>query len=989
MWLPSAGDDVLIDSSAEQYRVFSCARKNGFVEIGVINRASNHAQTLVYDLSEFSDHVRLAPGLTHLFKDPAKRLSHQHFELSVEALRLRNAHLVDPFHAINVSQIDLLPHQADAVYRHILPQPRIRFLLADDPGLGKTIMAGLVLKELKARGAADRVLIVVPAHLRDQWKREISDWFDEEFYIFDNQKQAKSANFLDVNKQIITSLDFAKRETNRNVLTSSEHLWDLIIFDEAHKLSARFYGNKYDATKRYELAQHLIVAANHVLFLTATPHNGNDAEYWLRLDLLEPGMFANEYQMREAAQREGGIPFVLRRSKDYVTDIHGTALFKPRTVKTLELTMSPSEQMVYEAVTDYIYYWYPTSSNLDSGAEKVRKFNISLALTVLQRRVTSGMAAIYLSLARRKQKLSLLLTKWEQQQMQQTALLHANTAESIADLDDQLLAEWDELQETIEATTAAEDIGELREEIGELESLLRIVKKLERDGNEPKLAEVRRLINGSLKDHPNEKLLIFSEFKDTVLSLKAHLEGLGLRVAVIHGGLKMWERRKQEEYFRDVAQVMVATDAAAEGINLQFCRLMVNYDLPWNPNRLEQRMGRIHRYGQERECFIWNLLYENTREGRILSRLLAKIEKMKSLPELGDTIYDVVSTVLSGISLEKLIMDAVLTGDMAEIDHVIDVDLEERVREYIDLLNDNALAASYINIADVQAMSQNSNYEQVTTDLQRFVTRVADLIGGGVVPDSTLGPGVYRLGIPSSMQTDFKDTGYSPGLRVTFDRSLARTNGIDFLAIGHPILDRMFDIYAPQVAGPQIALLRAGDLPDGVLCLYRMAVQDGYGQVAIERLTAVFGPISGTPRIVDPRIVRQMRPHQDVDDDSQRLLSCLTEIESAARDEAMLHLNDLRVELQSRRSRDAELKHSWLERSFGSTVHDYEQRIASFQYRLSLGETNLRGAITTQERRLDNARRKHEQRLHKLKRETLLTSLSPELKAIALVVGDN
>ena len=986
MWIPNVGDMVLIDSSEDKYRVFHCIRDNGYIRLGVIEAKASLAHDYVFELDEFQIRVQPAPALADLLLDPATRLDAERFRLAIEALRLRYAHLIDPFHAINIAQIDLLPHQADAVYRHILPQPRIRFLLADDPGLVKTIMAGLVLKELKARGAVERILIVVPAHLRDQWKREMSDWFDEDFLIFDSQTQAKAKNFLNLNKQIITSLDFAKREPNKSTLMASEDMWDIVVFDEAHKLSAKFLGNKYQSTKRYELAREILGITNHALFLTATPHNGNDTEYWLRLNLLEPSMFANENQMSAAAAYGDGIPFVLRRSKDQVTDIQGQRLFKARTVETLELTMSPPEHMVYEAVTDYVHYWYPSSDNLDSGAEKIRKFNIALALTVLQRRVTSGMAAIRLSLERRRRKLAALLIEWEKHKTQQEVLLKAMTSEDLSELDDRLLAEWDELQETIEATTAAEDTEELKEEIAELKNLIGVIGKLEHDGNEPKLAELRRVISGYLQGHPEEKLLIFSEFKDTVLALKSHLEGLGMKVAVIHGGMKMMDRRKQEQYFRDAAQIMVATDAAAEGINLQFCRLMVNYDLPWNPNRLEQRMGRIHRYGQDRDCFIWNLLYQDTREGRILSRLLSKIESMKARPELGETIYDVVSSVLSGVSLEQLIMEAILTGDMTKVDDVIDVQLEQRVNEFIALLEENALAANYINLSEVQALHECSERQQIIRDVHLFVDRVTNWMGGGLPKDGR--DGVYVLGIPTGKQAQFNGTGFEQAMKVAFDRGTARLHkDVTYLTIGQPILNRMIDGFALDDWQPRVSVLQDPDGLSGMVCLYRMTVQDGHGRTADEQLVAAFAEATEKVDLIDIRKVRDLRA-VGPDRDSELVMK-IEKLETLAQTCAMSKLKDIRAGIEARRSQEADLKRKWLERSYAATIKYLEPRLSELRLRQQQGERNLGGAITNAENRLSNVRRQQEARLELLAKDVTLTSLAPKLEALALVIGND
>ena len=985
MWLPNVGDMVLIDSSAEKYQVFRCSCNDGVVKLGAIATLTNDAYNFVYDREEFTERVRPAPSLAQLLKDSTSRLGASQFRLAMEALRLRHAHLIDPFHAINASQIDLLPHQADAVYRHMLPQPRIRFMLADDPGLGKTIMAGLVIKELKARGAADRILIVVPAHLKDQWQREMADRFDEDFTIFDDPRSMKSKQFLDLHPQIITSIDFAKREPKRSFLANGDVSWDIAIFDEAHKLSARVKGGEIDPTQKYQFAKHIESITNHMLFLTATPHNGYHDEYLLRLDLLEPGMFSGMAQVGATLQQYQKIPFVLRRSKEHVTDLKGNPLFKRRTVNTLALEMSGAGRRLYDAVTEYVHNWYPSTANLESGAEKIRRYNIALALTVLQRRVTSGSAATRLSLERRRQKLAVLRSQWEKHLVTQSSLLESMTAEDVQDLDDRLTAEWDDLQDLIESTTAAADLEELKEEIGDLTDLIKVVKNIEATEDEPKLDELRNVIDAWLRGRPEEKLLIFSEFKDTVLALKSHLEQFGLTVAMIHGGMTMSQRTKQEQRFRDEAQVMVATDAAAEGINLQFCRLMINYDLPWNPNRLEQRMGRIHRYGQDRDCFIWNLLYDDTREGRILTLLMAKIEAMKDRPELGDSIYDVVSTVLSGIPLEQLIMEAVMTGNTAEIERVIDINLEDRVNDYIKLLKENALAANYINLAEVQSLNERSEREDVNGDIERFVKQATEWMGGGLDDDPLRGEGVRILGIPTTKQADYRDAGYESGLRVALDRQVAKRYDIPYLTIGNPILDRMIEKFSLDDHQPRISILRDDEGPSGLFCVYRLGVQDGHRRSAAERLAAVFCRPSGKSSVVDVRIARRMcNANGQAEHPIYVHLEMLEERASSA---VMSQLTEMRSEVLAQRSRQADVKRRWLDRSYSLMIYLLQAQLDYLRKRVDQGETNLTGLVVIRENRLANVQRQRDARLADLDKEVELTQLEPKLEALALVIG--
>lgn len=985
MQLPTAGDQVLIDAR-ELHRVYRCERQNGHVLLGVINLETSHAADLVFPTGDFPRRVQVVPGLGRRIRD--ERLTREKFELAVEALRLRSAHIIDPLFAVNVSQIDLLPHQADAVYRHILQQPRIRFLLADDPGLGKTIMAGLILKELRARGAVERCLVVAPAHLCEQWRRELADWFREEFLILDRTMLASSpsANFFDRNPCVLVSLDFAKQDARRELLSRQE--WDLVVFDEAHKLAAKRVGRKIERTNRYLLGEALAPHARHLLFLTATPHNGDDSAYHLLLELLEPGLFASAGQLKSASQANHGLPFVLRRSKDRVTDLAGNRLFRNRTVETVQLTMTAAEREVYDEVTEYVTFWYPYTADLE-WVESRKRRNIALALTVLQRRVGSGMHAIFLSLQRRRQKLQALEADWSRLGVRDDELIYLDSDEVRAELDDQQAAEWEQLQERAEGISAALSLEELRTEIEDLDRIITLVRRVERAGAESKLTQLKAVVEQRLQSRPDEKLLIFSEFKDTVEYLKLKLESWELSVAMIHGGQNMDERRMQERRFRDVAQVMVATDAAAEGINLQFCRLMINYDLPWNPNRLEQRMGRIHRYGQQRDCSIWNLLYAGTREGDILARLLAKIERMRARPELGDSIYDVISVVLSGVNLERLIMDAIALESDEPARQYIDVELDERVEEFVSLLRDNALASQYIDLSAVRRFVAASGVAGVGShDIERFVRSAVESIGGGLERNPRDPDGVFRLGIPQSHQRDYADSGYASGMRVTFDRMTAKAHSAEYVSLGHPILEKLLALVPPRQHRPYVTVLADFTGEPGTLWLYRLKATDANGSSAVERLEAFFRRSSdGQIEFVPSTRVRDLREapwRASVPEESLRSIDA---DRSAVERAALSRLDQLLEEIRARRTREAAIKRTWTNESHTTLIRESvfrEQQLLDRQLR---GDRNLGGAITNEKRRRQTLEREHQQRLAVLEAESRLTVLAPELEAVAVVIA--
>ena len=321
-------------------------------------------------------------------------LSEDHWKifLALETTRYRFASMYDPLLAMNTSKVDPLPHQIEAVYGNVLKLPRIRFLIADDPGAGKTIMAGLIIKELKLRHIVTRILIVVPGHLKDQWRRELHDRFEESFVVIDRgiMNALYGENVWSRENQIITSVDFAKREDILPSLSASH--FDLIIVDEAHKMSAYRYGDKLDKTDRYQLGETLSRSTEHLLFLTATPHKGDAENFRLFLDLLEPGFFATS-EMLQQSIKDKDNPLFIRRIKEDLKDFEGKPLFLPRYVQTIPFNLgtdSPEEKDLYNELSKYVETEY------NKALTKDRKRNVAFALVILQRRLASSTYACLL-----------------------------------------------------------------------------------------------------------------------------------------------------------------------------------------------------------------------------------------------------------------------------------------------------------------------------------------------------------------------------------------------------------------------------------------------------------------------------------------------------------------------------------------------------------------------------------------------------------------
>ncbi len=620
--------------------------------------------------------------------------------LLIESARIRLAYTHDRQFAVSLSGIRTLPHQIEAVYLKMLPQPRLRFLLADDPGAGKTIMAGLLVKELKLRQAIERILIICPAPLTIQWQDELLRWFGEPFdIIFSAVDQQQLVNPWQRSSQVISSLDYAKQEDVRERVWQQR--WDLLIIDEAHKCSAytkhsATRGDEAEKTKRYQLAERLTGQADHVLLLTATPHHGDDDRFAHFIRLLDPDLFPEPHRLaeksgeirREILRLGPDCPWALRRLKEDLRDIHGHRLFPDRHAHTVTFRLNRDEYDLYKAVTAFINQFLPQASGR-------RKASVALARTVLQRRLASSTYAICESIRRRLERQEDLLKELSELSPRQFAPRLAQLEGRLIDTEQEEDDLDDEAKDRLVGeATAAVELDQLRAEIAALRDLHAQAHRVRDHASDSKLAALKECLEKAefheLSDGRG-RLLVFTEHRDTLTYLCEHLERWGYSTCRIHGGMNPHSRKQAQEVFRTTSQICVATEAAGEGINLQFCHLMINYDLPWNPTRLEQRLGRIHRIGQERECHAFNFVASDSEEGqpiiegRILHRLLEKMEQMRDA--LADRVFDVIGEVLSlnEVNLPEMLREA--AHDPRRLDEYLDkierID-PAKLREYED-----------------------------------------------------------------------------------------------------------------------------------------------------------------------------------------------------------------------------------------------------------------------------------------------------------------
>jgi SNF2 family DNA or RNA helicase len=600
------------------------------------------------------------------------------FKLAVEAYRINLAHLFDPMMAVHASNVEPLPHQITAVYESMLPRQPLRYVLADDPGAGKTIMAGLLIRELLMRADAQRVLIVAPGSLVEQWQDEMFEKFGLSFSLFSRElvEQSRTGNPFDDSDLLVARIDqLARAEDLQEKLRLTQ--WDLVVVDEAHKLSASYFGNKVNKTRRFQLGELLGSITRHFLLMTATPHNGKEEDFQLFLSLLDADRFYGKF--RDGAHKVDVTDLMRRMVKEDMLRFDGSHLFPPRLAYTVNFKLSEREAALYAAVTDYVRSEFDNADRLTDGS---RRGTVGFALTSLQRRLASSPEAIYQSLKRRRIKLT---HRVEEEKLGQRVKSLAETLaftragglpDDIWESADALPAgDYESFEEAVvDQATASQTLQELETEIVILEGLEEQARQVVHSGQDRKWDELSRLLQDTpeMRDDTGRqrKLIIFTEHRDTLNYLAVKIRGLigsDEPVVMIHGGVKREERREVQERFRNdpAVRVLVATDAAGEGVNLQNANLMVNYDLPWNPNRLEQRFGRIHRIGQTEVCHLWNMVAAGTREGDVFQRLFEKLEVERAA--LGGRVFDILGEVFEERTLKDLLIEAIRYGADPEV----------------------------------------------------------------------------------------------------------------------------------------------------------------------------------------------------------------------------------------------------------------------------------------------------------------------------------
>ena len=796
-------------------------------------------------------------------------------KLGLEAYALGIAFEFDPYFGLSISKVDPLPHQLDAVYNFLLKTARVRFLLADDAGAGKTIMAGLLIRELKLRGLIERILIVCPANLSFQWQRELKEKFGEKFLVlkgFDIREQFGVNQWLE-QKQVITSLDLAKRE---DILPGLQQVnWDLIIVDEAHHMSWTPPSRK---TARYALGELLRDTADHILLLTATPHKGDPTNFTLFLQLLDKDVYADVKSIQQAMERRRA-PFYLRRTKEAMFYFpekkpDGTfvlkKIFTKRIPKTIGFQIEGDEFELYKEVTRFVKR---TCARAAEQEDDPRARAVGFLMSLYQRRLASSASALKNSLENRARRLDQNL-----KQAGELARLAPPDIPDAEDLEEMEEEEREKLEKIIEAVSLTGNPDLVKQEIAELKQLAEQAQQVMNSGAESKLSRLRTLLKDEgFYANPSQRLLIFTEFKDTLDYLVECLKKEGFKVGVIHGGMKPGDRDApgtriySEQQFKEGAiQILVATEAAGEGINLQCCHIMFNYDIPWNPNRLEQRMGRIHRYGQLHDCLIFNFAAANTIEGRILQRLLEKLQAIRDALD-DDAVFNVVGEVLPAAHIERILRDyyAGRLGDVDLEDRILQPVEEKRFRAICQTALEG-LATKSLNLEMLTERRAKAQERRVVPEtIARFLKEAAEFVPLSLKPIPHLAHTFEPARTPPVLRNYEKESTWKlPTVslrypRFSTDRATAELNNLEWVTPGHPLFESMrrhsCHLAQEHFAKGACFYSLAHDEP-ARLDFYKAKVVDGLGKVIHERLFVVELSETNAPRLHEPGILGNLLP---------------------------------------------------------------------------------------------------------------------------------
>jgi SNF2 family DNA or RNA helicase len=960
------------------------------------------------------------------------------FRLVSEAHRIRLAHLFDPVLAVHTSLVDPLPHQITAVYESMLPRQPLRFLLADDPGAGKTIMAGLLIKELIARGDLHRCIVVCPGSLAEQWQDELYRRFQLPFEILttDKLEAARTGNWFVENNLVIARLDkLSRNEEVQAKLNAPDCRWDLVVCDEAHKLSATFFGGEIKYTKRYKLGLLLSATTRHFLLMTATPHNGKEEDFQLFMALLDGDRF--EGRFRDGVHVADVSDLMRRMVKETLVKFDGTPLFPERIAYAVAYKLSDAEAQLYKEVTDYVREQFNRAEALENGK---RAGTVGFALTILQRRLASSPEAIYQSLRRRRERLEKRLREIEvlQRGAVASALDGATRALDDDDLEDLEDAPDDEVAEieeqVLDQATAARTIEELKAEIAALRRLKSLAISVRRDGEDRKWRELSNLLSeiftpaglasqvvGSTtpggepipvpRASPWQKLVVFTEHRDTLNYLEERVTTqLGRKGAtvVIHGSLGRAERRRaQEAFLHDPeVKVLIATDAAGEGINLQRAHLMVNYDLPWNPNRIEQRFGRIHRIGQTEVCHLWNLVAVETREGDVYNTLLEKLEEARRA--LGGQVFDVLGKLqFEGKPLRELLIEAVRYGDRPEVRARLTQAVAHAVDrgKIQDLLEERALVHDGMDSSRLQRVREDMERAEARRlqphYVESFFLEAFRQLGGTVRQRE---PRRFEVAhVPAPVRNRDRLIGMGESVldryeRIVFEKELIAPQSQPlgaFVCPGHPLLDATLDLTLERHRdlmrrGTVLVDERDPGTSPRVLFYLEHAIQDasrtrtGERRTVSRRMLYVELDASGDARHLQYAPYLDYRPIGEDEPSVRELLDhtecawIARELEQRALAHAIAHVVPEHLhEVRGRRLQWIEKARAAVKERLTKEIGHWDHRAEQLRLQEQAGKANARLNSQEARRRADDLQTRLQKRIEQLDLEAQVSAVPP------------
>ncbi|WP_435317641.1 helicase-related protein [Haloarchaeobius sp. TZWSO28] len=933
---------------------------------------------------------KLPSGLPHIEKIDsivdrlvAKQIDEPlHYDLRERATRLDLAYRYDRFLSLTNNRIEIEPYQVQAAYE-ILNSYDHRYLVGDEVGLGKTIEAGIVIEELIARERAKRVLIVAPAPLAVQWQEEMREKFDRNFVVYDREtvrthrQSHPNQNVWLQEDRIITSIDFAKQDDMLEALSNLEVPWDVAVFDEAHHLTARRGSDEsIERTQRYRVGEAVADNSDSLLLLTGTPHKGKSDQFYFLVSLLDPYRFSHESQINPESLED----LMIRRLKEDMYEADGTRMFPEKNIEALPVEMTPEERKLYDDVTEYIREYYNLAQREENQAA-------GFTMVVYQKRLVSSIYAIRKSLENRMRAIQNDAVAEElPDDVQELIPRYSTEPDTLTD------AERSRVEEALETVTITLNQTQIDQELNRVKQLWQQAKNIKTDSKARLLHEfVERILN----QDPDEKILIFTEYTDTLEYLRDEVFA-DHDIAQVYGDLDQDRRRQEMQKFEDEANLMLATDAAQEGLNLQFAHIMVNYDLPWNPIRIDQRMGRLHRYGQERTVEIRNLFFADTRESEILNLLVEKTNQIES--DLGMR-SDVLGQVLEDLDLDQTIMSALAEGRPTdEVVADIEATMEER-KEALQTVENDFLIRDRFDLTDedqeiLEIIERSQHGEVSEADIETIVRVFFDEFGGsikGVRPGPAKTDGdVFQLDVPDVLVGGQVENRYP---RATFTKDIAiEEDDVEFVALDHPLVQSLIDycLDSNRVQG-QVAVKATADssISPGILFNYRLGYVSGAGEAVTEKFVPLYVTedgqlLSEPPEFVDTIPSSETSSLSDLD----RLASQADELQQQAEMAAWTRVESFAEEARAEREREVEIKREHAERYFREQITEWEERLETYKQRAEEGR-DMSAPIGNAERQLENLRRERDEELSHLEEEKHVTPEEPELVTAAFVVSQN